>query len=170
MPCLKRDMSCVVRKLAFCICENKDADQLPGNREADQRLCFRYTVSTIPFLSKSEIPSLTSLPLWVYSLVCVRSGRIPRRQVFSQRGSYYYTFMHSMSFKKDLPLILDMIRLSKQYQYSSVMSVRSCAGEYLAAHQFFQDLMSGEGGIMVLLTNNKSSQYINELRLSTCKM
>ena len=39
----------------FCICENKDADQLRGNREADQRLCFRYTDSTIPLLSKSEI-------------------------------------------------------------------------------------------------------------------
>ena len=36
-------MSLVVRKLAFCICENKDADQLRGDREADQRLCFRYT-------------------------------------------------------------------------------------------------------------------------------
>ena len=34
----------------FCICENKDADQLCGNREADQRLCFRYTGSTIPLL------------------------------------------------------------------------------------------------------------------------
>ena len=29
-----------MRKPAFCICENKDADQLRGNREADQRLCF----------------------------------------------------------------------------------------------------------------------------------
>ena len=48
-------MSLVMRKTAFCICENKDADQLHGNREADQRLCFRYTDSTIPFLSKSEI-------------------------------------------------------------------------------------------------------------------
>ena len=36
-----------MRKLAFCICENKDADQLRGNREADQRLCFRYIDSTI---------------------------------------------------------------------------------------------------------------------------
>ena len=34
----------------FCICENKDADQLRGNRKADQRLCFRYTVGTIPVL------------------------------------------------------------------------------------------------------------------------
>ena len=43
-----------MRKPAFCICENKDADQLRGNREADQRLCFRYTDSTIPLLPKSE--------------------------------------------------------------------------------------------------------------------
>ena len=33
-------MSLVMRKPAFCICENKDADQLRGSREADQRLCF----------------------------------------------------------------------------------------------------------------------------------
>ena len=51
-------MSRVVRKPDFCICENKDADQLRGNREADQRLCFRYTDSTIPLLPKSEISSL----------------------------------------------------------------------------------------------------------------
>ena len=47
-----------MRKPDFCICENKDADQLCGNREADQRLCFRYTDSTVPLLPKSEISSL----------------------------------------------------------------------------------------------------------------
>ena len=47
-------MSRVMRKPTFCICENKDADQLRGNREADQRLCFRYIDSTIPLLSKSK--------------------------------------------------------------------------------------------------------------------
>ena len=47
-----------MRKQAFCICENKDADQFRGNREADQRLCFRYTDSTIPLLRKFEISSL----------------------------------------------------------------------------------------------------------------
>ena len=51
-------VSPVVRKPTFCICENKDADQLRGNREADQRLCFRYIDSTIPLLSKSEISIL----------------------------------------------------------------------------------------------------------------
>ena len=48
-------MSLVMRKPAFCICENNDADQLRGNREADQRLCFRYTDSTILQLPKSKI-------------------------------------------------------------------------------------------------------------------
>ena len=46
-----------MRKPTICIGENKDADQLRGNREADQRLCFHYTDSTIPLLLKSEISS-----------------------------------------------------------------------------------------------------------------
>ena len=48
-------LSRVMRKPAFCTCENKDADQLRGNCEADQRLCFRYIESTITLLPKSEI-------------------------------------------------------------------------------------------------------------------
>ena len=44
-----------LEKPAFCICENKDADQLRGNREADQRLCFRYIDSAIPLVHKYEI-------------------------------------------------------------------------------------------------------------------
>ena len=51
-------MSHLMRKLTFCISENKDADQLCGNRDADQHLCFSYIDSTIPLLSKSEISSL----------------------------------------------------------------------------------------------------------------
>ena len=50
-------MSRVMRNSTFCICENKDTDQLRGNREAEQRLCFLYINSTIPLLSKSEISS-----------------------------------------------------------------------------------------------------------------
>ena len=51
-------MSRAMRKQMFCICENKDADQLRGNHEADQRLCFHYTDSSIPLLPKYEIQSL----------------------------------------------------------------------------------------------------------------
>ena len=46
-----QNMSLVLRKPDFRTCENKDADQLRGNREADQRLCYRYIDSTIPLLS-----------------------------------------------------------------------------------------------------------------------
>ena len=53
-----KHMSRVMRKPTICICENKEADQLRGNHEADQRLCFRYTDSTIPLLPKSKISSL----------------------------------------------------------------------------------------------------------------
>ena len=42
-------------KQVFFIWKNKDADQLRGNRKADQRLCFRYMDSTNPLLPKSEI-------------------------------------------------------------------------------------------------------------------
>ena len=34
-------MSHHMGKPTICICENEDTDQLRGNREADQRLCFR---------------------------------------------------------------------------------------------------------------------------------
>ena len=50
-------MSYVMRKPDFCMCENKGADQLRSNCEADQRLCFRYTDSGIPPLIKSKFSS-----------------------------------------------------------------------------------------------------------------
>ena len=75
-----------MRKPTFCICENKDADQLRGNREADQRLCFRYLDSMIPLLSKSEISSLWPSSLAVQPGLC-RTMSETRMLVFSRRGS-----------------------------------------------------------------------------------
>ena len=46
-------MSRLIRKPTFRICENKGTDQLRS-----QRLCFPYTDSTIPLLSKSKISGL----------------------------------------------------------------------------------------------------------------
>ena len=51
------NLSRIVTKPDFCLCENKGESQLRGNREADQRLCFRYSDSKIPLLLKSEISS-----------------------------------------------------------------------------------------------------------------
>ena len=42
-------------KPTFCICENKGADQLFSNCEADRRFWFRYTDNIIPLLSGSNI-------------------------------------------------------------------------------------------------------------------
>ena len=71
-------MSLVVRKPAFCICENKDADQFRSNREADQRLCFRYTDSTIPLLPKSEISSLQPSSVAVQPGLCRTWSETPK--------------------------------------------------------------------------------------------
>ena len=48
-------MSRLMGKPTICLGENKGADQLRSNCEADQRLCFRYLDRTDPFLLKSEI-------------------------------------------------------------------------------------------------------------------
>ena len=63
-------------KPTFCICENKGTDQLRGNREADQRLCFRYLDSSMPLLPKYKF-QLSSHLQQLYSLVCVRPGQNP---------------------------------------------------------------------------------------------
>ena len=57
-------------KPTICIGENKDADQLRGNREADQRLCFRYTDSTIPPLLNSKISSFYPASVAVQAGLC----------------------------------------------------------------------------------------------------
>ena len=65
-----------MRKPTFCTCENKDADQLRGYREADLCLCFRFIDSTIPLLYMSEISSLLPSSLAVQPGLC-RPGRKP---------------------------------------------------------------------------------------------
>ena len=79
-------MSRLMRKPTICIGENKDADQLRGNREADQRLCFRYTDSTIPLLFKSKILSLLPSSVTVQPGLC-RTCSETTLLVFPRGGS-----------------------------------------------------------------------------------
>ena len=67
-----------MNKPAFCICENKDADQLRGDREADQRLCFRYIDSTIPLLPKYEISSFQLSSVTVQTSLCRTWSETPK--------------------------------------------------------------------------------------------
>ena len=74
-------------KLTICICENKDADQLRGNPEADQRLCFRYTDSRLPLLLKSEISSFQPASVTVQPDLC-RTCSETTLLFFPRVGSY----------------------------------------------------------------------------------
>ena len=60
----------------FAYSKNKGADQLCGNRTADQPLCFRYIVQFLYFINLKFQAS--SHHLWLYSPVSVGPGRKPR--------------------------------------------------------------------------------------------
>ena len=74
-----------MRKSAFCICEKKDADQLRGNREADQPLCFRYTDSTIHLLPIYKISSLWSSCVVVQPGLCETWSETPKTGFLTTR-------------------------------------------------------------------------------------
>ena len=78
-------MSLVMRKPAFLICENKDADQLCGNRKADQRLCFRYTDSIIPLLSKYEISNFLPYSVIAQPSLCQTWSETPKTVFLTTR-------------------------------------------------------------------------------------
>ena len=67
-----------MRKSDFYICENKDADQLCGNHAANQRLCFRYTYSTIPLLPMSQAIFCGCIDRFVSDLVGKPEDRFSR--------------------------------------------------------------------------------------------
>ena len=70
-------LSRVMRKPAFCICKNKDADQLHSNRAADQCLCCHYIDSTITLLPKFKISSLWPSSEAVQPSLCWGWSEIP---------------------------------------------------------------------------------------------
>ena len=74
-----------MKKTTFCICENKDTDQLCGNRTADQRLCFRYIDSTIPLLPKSEMSSLSPSSVTAQTGLCLTWSETPKTGFLTTR-------------------------------------------------------------------------------------
>ena len=71
-----------MRKPDFCLGENKGADQL---READQRLCFRYSDSTIPLLLKSEISSFYLSSVAAQAGLCQTWSETPKTGFLTSR-------------------------------------------------------------------------------------
>ena len=74
-------------KPTIYICENKGADQLRGNRKADQRLCFRYSDSTFPPLLNSKISSFYLFSVLVQVGLCLTCSETILL-VFPRGGSF----------------------------------------------------------------------------------
>ena len=79
-----------MRKLDFCLFENKDADQLCSNCTADQRFFFRYTDSMITTLVKSKISSFKPFPVTAQAGLCQTWSETPNTDFLAWRLSHYW--------------------------------------------------------------------------------
>ena len=80
-----------LRKPFFCICENKDADQLGCAVTAQLISVLVFATEIVQSLYFQITKFLVSNHhLWLCSPVFVGPGRKPRRPVFSQRGSFCF--------------------------------------------------------------------------------
>ena len=78
-------MSRAVRKPAFCICENKDADQLRGSAKLISAFVFATQIVQSLYFLNTKFQASSHL-VWSCSLVCVGPGQNPRKPVFLERG------------------------------------------------------------------------------------
>ena len=69
----------------FCICEDKEADQLCSNCTADQRLCFRYTDSTIPPLLILKISTFYFFSVTVQAGLCRNWSETSKSGILASR-------------------------------------------------------------------------------------
>ena len=79
-------------KPTICLAENKDADQLRSNCEADQRLCFRYSDSTVSLLLKAEISRFKLFSVNVQVDLC-RTWSETTLLVFPRGGLFEITIL-----------------------------------------------------------------------------
>ena len=77
-----------MRKPDFCLCENKGADQLRSHCEADSAFVFATRIVQYLFFLNPKFQASSHL-LCLFSSICVRPSRKPRRPVFARRGSYF---------------------------------------------------------------------------------
>ena len=98
-----------MRKPILCICENKDADQLRGNREADQRLCFRYIVKSLYFLNaKAIFCSCTG---------CFLSDQIGNQNVFFSHGAAHSLLRKTVRQGRQIGLKLGHLLRISSFEY-----------------------------------------------------
>ena len=81
-------------KTTICIGENKAADQLRGNREADQRLCFRYMDSTFP-------PLLIPKIFKILGFFCDRTGWFVSDLVGNPEDRFSHVAAHIVDYDRN---------------------------------------------------------------------
>ena len=79
-------MSHLMRKPTICICENKGADQLRGNREADHSFVFATRIVQFLYFLNPKFPVSSHL-LCLYRPICVGPVRKPHYWFSPQGGS-----------------------------------------------------------------------------------
>ena len=72
-------MSRARRKPDFCLCENKVADHIRGDSEAEQHLVFSTRIVQFLFLFNLKFQDSDTF-LWLYRPVYVAPGRNPEDQ------------------------------------------------------------------------------------------
>ena len=122
-------------KPTICIGENKDADQLRGNREADQRLCFRYSDSTIPLLLNSEISSFELFPVLVQPDLC-RTCSETTLLVFLRGGSNIELFFNNRSSSESKTSFFRIFQLVKMLNFPFLRHIYTIS--FVTRHLIYQ--------------------------------
>ena len=72
--------------------QNKGADQMHGDRAADQRLCFRYINNSIHLLSKPKFSSLKTSSVAVQPSLCQKWSGISKTDFLTKQLILDLTF------------------------------------------------------------------------------
>ena len=78
-----------MRRPVICICENKGADQLHGNRAADQGLCLPTLIVQSFYFLYPKYKASNHL-LWLYSSLCVGLWSETLKTGFLAPGSFKF--------------------------------------------------------------------------------
>ena len=105
-------------KPATCIGENKDADQLRGNREADQRqFVFATRIVQFLFYLNPKFQASRSF-LCLYSPVCVGPGRNPNCWFSHEAAQFlYWEFTPTISHFPSVYIALRVFWLKWNFRY-----------------------------------------------------
>ena len=118
-----------MRKPDFCICENKDTDQL-------QRLNFRYTDSIIPLLPKSKISSPEPSSVIVQPGLCRTWSETPKTGFLTSRlkschsWSMFFVFFSPLKNYVNTPIqfTMKMTIQMKKYMFFFYFAVTQVVG------------------------------------------